>query len=151
MSNQDWIDESLSKKRDELQRLLLQIDKPAFFPATLEEFVEWSDEGLGLRSFSRPIVYKKENEKLRLEVQNYMKIAEQRWNAASTSSTAAQLEALTKMLASRYHQERHARLDAEQKAAVLQTSVDSLTAKLREATGSQVRLVHTAASTRSST
>lgn len=139
-----WTDQAIAGKVEELRRLCLETDRPAFFPETLTEFCEWNDDSKRLRAFTRPSLYKPQNEALRADAQRLMRIGMQRWTSGTTGHAARlrELELLTSMLASRYHQERQQRLDAQREARALRASVDSLSAKLRELTGSRpVRLV----------
>jgi hypothetical protein len=139
-----WTDEAITNKLEELRRLCLDSAKPAFFPQNLVEFCEWTDEPKNIKAFTRPVLYKKQNEQRRVEAQNLILAGIQRWSPTSNGDGARirELEGLTKMLASRYHQERQHRIDAQREASALRASVDSLTAKLRELTGSRtVKLV----------
>jgi len=146
MTDSTWTDTAISKKLDALRQLCLASERPPFFPETLLEFCEWADEADGIRHFTKPIIYKAKNESSRKEAQRLIDVGKQRWKSSPSGSSAraGELESLTRMLASRYHQERQLVLDAKQEAAALRASVDSLSAKLRELTGSrQVNLVPT--------
>ncbi|MDC8785999.1 hypothetical protein [Roseateles koreensis] len=148
-SKSSWTDEAIVNKLEELRRLCLDSDKPDFFPQTLIEFCEWTDESKNIKAFTRPVLYKKLNNQRRDEAQSLIRAGIQRWSATSTGDGARirDLETLTKMLTSRYHQERQHRIDAQRESSALRASVDSLNAKLRELTGSRsVKLVTRSAS-----
>lgn len=143
-SKSNWTDEAIAKKLEELRRICLSSEKPAFFPQTLVEFCVWTDDTKNIRAFTRPVLYKAQNNQLRDEAHSLIQTALQRWSPTSSGEGARirDLEALTKMLASRYHQERQQRVDAQREANALRASVDSLSAKLRELTGSRsIKLV----------
>lgn len=143
-SASNWTDVAIANKLEELRRLCLDGHKPAFFPHTLVEFCEWTDEAKHIQAFTRPVLYKKQNKRHRDEAQNLIRAGMQRWSSTSSEdgTRIRDLEALTKMLASRYHQERQHRIDAQREASALRASVDSLNARLRELTGSRsVKLV----------
>lgn len=137
MSKPNWTDLSLGNKLDALRQLCLESERPNFFPKSLEQFCDWADEARGLKVFSRPILYKDRNKLLRQEAQRLIDVGMHRWtvNGRSEGAYTRELETITKMLASRYHQERQLRLDAQREASALRASVDSLSAKLREVTG----------------
>ena len=144
MTNQSWTDIAIQNKLEALRQFCLEPEKPAFFPENLMQFCEWEDELQGFRGFTRPVLYKSETQNLRKEAQRLIQVATQRWSAKSSErgTRISELESLTKLLASRYHQERHRRLDLERSASSLRASVDSLSSKLREVLGArQVRLV----------
>lgn len=139
-----WTDDAITRKLDELTSLCTTNEKPGFFPQSMKEFCSWTDESKRLMPFTRPVLYKQQNDKLRMKAQDLMHACRQRWSAAvgNNRSGVTELESLTKMLASRYQQERQLRLDAQREAKALRASVDSLSAKLRELTGTRhIKLV----------
>lgn len=144
MTNVSWTDIAIQKKLETLRQLCLEPERPIFFPENLLQFCEWEDESLSIRAFTRPVIYKSENQNFRTAAHRLIEVATQRWSAKLTGRGAriSELESLTKLLASRYHQERHRRLDLERSEASLRASVDSLGAKLREVLGTrQLKLV----------
>ena len=146
MTSSSWTDQSITNKMDALRQLCIETEQPVFFPQTIEQFCEWADDAKGLRRFSRPVIYKERNESHRKEALRLIGVGKERWRSAGLGDDARmrELESLTKLLASRYHQERQLRQDAQNDAAALRASVNSLSAKLRELTGTrQVKLVPT--------
>lgn len=144
-SKSNWTDEAIAKKMEALRSLCLVNERPDFFPQNLIDFCEWNDESMNIRAFTRPVLYKVQNNQMRAEAQSLIRTALQRWSPTSNGEGARirELENLTKMLASRYHQERQHRVDAQREAKALRASVDSLSAKLRELTNSRsIKLVN---------
>lgn len=139
-----WADIALEKKVAELKLLAAALERPDYFPKDLQKLCDWTDPRKQLLKFTRPILYKAQNESLRLTAQEYMKACQLRWNPPAEKDLSAQqeLNSLLKVLTSRYHEERQLRSDRDLEISSLRASVDSLAAKLRELTGKPgVRLV----------
>lgn len=136
--------EAFATKVDFLRRACLEANRPTFFPTSLSAFADWEDVSQNIKRFSRPILYRSENQHLLAETKSLIQVSLERWRPRDRTRLAQvnELEALVKLLTSRYQVERQLRLDAEQEAEVLRDAVDSLSSKVRDLTGrAPVRLV----------
>lgn len=121
------------KKVESFRQLITSAEQPHFWPTDLSDFALWKDEEKGFTSFSRPVLYSDSNAMLLTEVRSLICVAKERWAPSKNNlqNQIRMLEKLNKILASRYHQERQMRLDAEQLASAHLSAIDSLRSEIQ--------------------